>query len=148
MCVKKCNTCGVVKALTEFNKDSALKTGRRGTCRDCTKAYNKGFYWDNHASERSRNAEYKRNNKDTINALVAKRRSAKLQRTVAWADLDAIKGFYKRAQILSEATGIPMEVDHVYPLQGELVSGLHVESNLQILPAAVNASKSNKFKVQ
>lgn len=69
----------------------------------------------------------------------ARRRSAKLQRTVAWADLEAIKAIYK------EAARTGMSVDHIIPLQGEFVSGLHVEYNLQLLTSSENASKCNKF---
>ena len=68
----------------------------------------------------------------------ARRRAAKLQRTCTWADLEAIKLIY--------ATALPGEhVDHIVPLQGELVSGLHVDYNLQHLQGSDNCSKSNTF---
>ena len=77
-----------------------------------------------------------------------KRRTAKLQRTPPWADLEAIRLIYKEAARLECETGIAHHVDHFYPLQGYLVSGLHVETNLQILTAAENIRKSNDFEVE
>lgn len=68
----------------------------------------------------------------------AKHHAAKLQRTAPWADLAAIREIYE--------TALPGEhVDHIIPLQGALVSGLHVENNLQHLDATENLSKSNAF---
>ena len=81
-------------------------------------------------------------------ALQAKRRAQKLQATPAWADQEAIKAIYAEARRLEDVLGIPMHCDHMVPLQGELVCGLHVETNLQIIPATLNIRKSNKFKVQ
>lgn len=77
-----------------------------------------------------------------------KRRAAKLQRTPAWANLDAMRAIYADAQRLTAETGIPHHVDHVIPLQGRLVSGLHVHNNLQILTGSENSRKRNSFKVE
>jgi len=77
----------------------------------------------------------------------AKRRSLKLQRTPAWADTQAIEAVYQEARRLSTATGIPHHVDHEIPLQGRLVSGLHVHQNLQVLTGPENSRKSNHFEV-
>ena len=71
-------------------------------------------------------------------ALNAKRRSSKLQRTPAWADLEAIKQFY-----LNCPKGY--HVDHDVPLQGVNVSGLHVLNNLVYLTASDNVKKGNKW---
>ena len=72
------------------------------------------------------------------NATDAKRRSSRLQRTPAWADLEAIKQFY-----LNCPKGY--HVDHDVPLQGENISGLHVLNNLVYLTAEDNLKKGNKW---
>lgn len=69
---------------------------------------------------------------------------AKINATPAWADRDRIAAVYVEAQRLSELTGNPHEVDHIVPLQSRLVCGLHVEHNLQVIPASINRSKSNR----
>ena len=68
-----------------------------------------------------------------------KRRAAKLLRTPAWANHMWID------MICDEAHDIGMTVDHIIPLQGEFVSGLHVEYNLQYLTKSENCSKGNRI---
>ena len=84
----------------------------------------------------------------SVNASNAKRRATILAQTPAWVsehELQRIKALYKEAARLTAATGITHHVDHILPLQGELVCGLHCLSNLQILTQAENCSKSNRF---
>lgn len=59
-------------------------------------------------------------------------------RVPKWADLEAIKQFYKNCPD-------GMTVDHIIPLLGKTVSGMHVLSNLQYLPFVDNVKKGNKF---
>jgi hypothetical protein len=80
--------------------------------------------------------------KSFVAAKGAARRSAKLQRTPPWADLQRIK------QIYSLARQSGMVVDHIIPLQGRLVSGLHVPENLQIMSALDNMKKGNQFNIE
>ena len=87
--------------------------------------------------------EYKKTNKGKVNAHTAKRRATKLQATPTWSELDKIKIVYQKAQELGKLTGLEYHVDHIVPLQGNNVCGLHVWHNLQILEASINISKSN-----
>lgn len=72
-------------------------------------------------------------------------RAQKLQATPIWADLEAIQWVYSEAQRLSEKTGTKHTVDHYYPLVSDIMCGLHVENNLQILTLSENSSKRNSI---
>ena len=65
-----------------------------------------------------------------------------------WADAEKIKELYKQAVIKSKETGIQWHVDHIIPLQGELVSGLHVPENLQVIPGIENVKKANRYIIE
>jgi hypothetical protein len=76
----------------------------------------------------------------------AKRHAAKMNRTPAWLNAGhwlEIESVYKYCSAL-RVVGLDYEVDHIIPLQGKLVSGLHAPWNLQVLPASENASKGNR----
>jgi len=73
------------------------------------------------------------------------RRSEKRRlRVVPWADTRAIAAIYQEAARL-RASGARVHVDHVLPMLGKRVSGLHVAENLQIIQARENIRKGNKF---
>jgi len=93
-------------------------------------------------------AEYKKKNPHKANASKAKRKAAKNQRTPKWLnpiDFERIKNQYKLAEILTKLHNEPWHVDHIIPLQGKMVSGLHVPSNLQVIRGSDNCSKQNTF---
>jgi hypothetical protein len=86
-------------------------------------------------------------NKGKVNAKSMKRFSSKILRTPPWLttkQLLEIQDFYIRAKIAEDFTGEKWHVDHIIPLRGKTVSGLHVPWNLQLLPALKNISKGNK----
>jgi len=91
---------------------------------------------------------WKRRNRGHTNAKSAQRKIAQLQRTPKWLtdqDFADIKKFYDLAHELSQAYGFPWHVDHIIPLQGKTISGLHVVDNLQIMPGSENSRKGNRF---
>lgn len=88
------------------------------------------------------------NGRAAHNAIAAKYRAAKLRATPKWLNRDQhleSKSFYVEALKLTKSTDIKHHVDHILPLQGEHVSGLHVSWNLQILTQSENDQKLNKF---
>ena len=93
-------------------------------------------------------SEWLKRNKDKANAKTAYRRATKLQRTPKWLsseDMWLIEEAYELAQERTKLFGFMWTVDHVVPLNGETVSGLHVPENLQIIPASENYSKANRW---
>jgi hypothetical protein len=116
------------KEWRENNRDRARAASRRWKEENLTPEMK---------AEYDRRAYLKNPGRYKANAM--KRHAAKLERTPTWADLEAIKEFY---MLCPEG----YEVDHIVPLQGEVVSGLHVLHNLQYLPAAENRAKSNTWQ--
>ena len=58
-----------------------------------------------------------------------------------------IKCMYSIAAMLTRENKEPWHIDHIIPLQGKMVSGLHVPSNLQVMLGSENIGKKNKFEV-
>lgn len=128
------------------------------TCFECKRKYDtnhkeeKSKYDTNHKEEKAKyyidhkeekteyDRKWRKNNPRKIAAYGARRRSSKLQRTPAWTDLKVISEFYNQCPD-------GYVVDHVIPLQGKEVSGLHVAENLQYLTSSENSRKSNKFEI-
>lgn len=94
------------------------------------------------------NTEYRLAHLAEDAARSMKRYSRKLKAAPMWLtaqQLQEIKFFYIEAKRLEKETGIKYHVDHIVPLQGENVCGLHVPWNLQVLSATENLQKSNKL---
>ena len=81
---------------------------------------------------------WRANNPRHRNALTTAHKKVVKQRTPAWADRQKIVEFYKNCPK-------GYQVDHIVPLRGTIVSGLHIAENLQYLTAKENRNKSNRY---
>lgn len=117
---------------------AALNKERRSRVRATWKAANA-------ARVSAANAAWSRNNPAKRMATKAARRAREKFATPGWADLVRIESVYATAALRTKETGQRWQVDHIVPLVSPLVCGLHVESNLQVVPAFVNQSKNNRW---
>jgi len=168
--MKQCTRCLQLKPVASFYAQSVnSKDGYQSHCKQCDNARKKAWRQANpqkakqhdKVSEQNRlynpkRREYRKHLKKTPhmkainNASYAKRRAAKIQRTPKWLtkrDLKVMKAFYSIAQMLSKVNNEAWHVDHKIPLQGDLVSGLHVPSNLQLMRGIENETKRNQYYV-
>jgi hypothetical protein len=96
---------------------------------------------------KARSKIYRQNTKDVQAEYVRRRQAAKMQRTPSWLtedDIWVMREAYKLAKLRTEMSGFSWHVDHILPLQGKEVSGLHVPENLQVIPWLDNLKKHNK----
>lgn len=97
---------------------------------------------------REAHRRWARENPGKVIANAYKRRKDYRMRVPKWLTdehWDQINAFYHEARRLTEETGVPHVVDHIHPLRGKTVSGLHVPWNLQVLTKAANLTKSARF---
>lgn len=88
-----------------------------------------------------------KNHPDRAHAKLRRRVAAQMRRLPAWADHAAIRLMYCAADVAKTTwPELDVQVDHVIPLRGGKVSGLHVHNNLRLVPARVNQSKGNRFE--
>lgn len=166
-----CTKCKKVQDISNFCKDVSKSSGLHPHCKSCRSERSRAYYINNKDQVLKKNSEWHKNNKKYHNLLntnnnrkfrnsnpnhwrayyeenkseyvarSAKRRAKKKMATVTWADMEYIKFIYRVAKWLS------LEVDHILPLQSDLVCGLHCEDNLQLLPMSENRAKGNRLKV-
>ena len=132
-----------------LEKHRSKESTYREANREAVRARARARYADDIEAGRSRNAKWRSDNPEVVAANKARRRAAKLNATPAWLTTEhneQIRKLYAQRNSVSERTGIEHHVDHIVPLCGKTVSGLHVPWNLQVITASENLSKSNSFK--
>lgn len=121
-----------------FGRDDVKETSRKRV-----------MEWKKNNPERKRENDkrWRENNIDKKRSHQAFRRAKVKSATPPWLTKEHKKQIgliYKEALRLTQETGILFHVDHVVPLNGRTVSGLHVPWNLQVMKAEDNHRKSNK----
>lgn len=125
-----------------------LQPETRASKRSYDKSYGKEWYQQNRERKLAQTAVRQKNNPVERAASVGKTRAKRLGRLPSWLtpeQLLEMRAFYQKAWDLTQETGVLHEVDHIYPLKGETVSGLHVPSNLQVLTRSENCKKGNSM---
>jgi len=144
--MRKCTKCSVWKKESLFSivKHSVrnCKRKRHVYCLECKRAGAREWASKNYSPKAMRDWREKNRDKALLNWRIT--RASRRKREVSWADRKKIRSFYIEAARLTKETGIPHEVDHIIPLKGRTVSGLHHEGNLQILTQEQNRKKANK----
>lgn len=139
------------KAWYEKNKERILTSKKWSTdeAKNKKKEYDKQRYVTNKDAITAYEKERRKlpHRKAARNEDSRRRKMHIKQASPAWLsefDLFYIKELYHLAQLRTTALGIVYHVDHIVPLRGKNVWGLHVPTNLQLLPAKENISKGNR----
>ena len=145
--MKPCRKCGS----TERNKSGRCKPCQRVRAavwvkanpeknRANTNAWRKA----NPEKERTRTAVWRKANASKSCAYSAKRTAIKIKAIPKWFEKELIEALYEECHRITIETGIEHNVDHIVPLQSELVQGFHCLANLRIISKTENSSKGNR----
>lgn len=134
----------------ERNRAEVARKDREGRLLnlDSARAKDRQRYAENRDAMLAKNKAWRQANPARIAALAAERRAAKRNATPPWftqRDRDDIAAMFELARVLTKASGVQYHVDHIVPLRGRGVCGLHVAWNMQCLPAVENLRKNNRL---
>ena len=146
--IYKCPACGEMKEYEEFGRNKASHNGRQTQCKACRSLAQKKWAAENREEWLRRKREA--NAKESLATKANRKRLCKERyeyiKRATFGDAHARSFVYYAAQVIKDVFGgIAPHVDHIIPLRGEMVCGLHTPCNLQLLSASDNYSKRNKF---
>lgn len=166
--MKTCTKCGVDKHISGFYKNPEMADGHYNDCKDCRKSRTKQARANSREAVNKRSRDRYASNPEkfrlqkrssaqkTIGKILARNKAYELSKRKSfpsWAKncfgaRVKIENTYCRARKLTESTGVKYHVDHIVPLNGRMVCGLHVPSNLQILTSSENIRKRNRWPLE
>ena len=151
--MKTCRACK--RELPEENFGIKYKTYLQPDCKECKRVGQKERtlkrqeWVENNRDKVNNNASrWRKKFPERANVINSLNRSRKLQASIQeddWLNKQMISVIYLLAQTLSKECGEPYEVDHIIPLCGKNVCGLHYWKNLQVIPQSENRRKSNNY---
>ncbi len=169
-----CAMCKQRLPMESFYQSPSRSTGVSSRCISCAKK-ERAMWWaenkdkpDVRAADRARSLKYVRLHPETgvlwrqqnrkhlnryanewrrTSSYVGRRKgdSRTIRVTPDWANRFFIGEIYALARLRTKLMGVPWEVDHIIPLNGVEVCGLHVENNLRVVPRVINRAKRNNF---
>ena len=153
--MKRCTICKTELEESLFGKDKSRKDGLSAKCKPCAKSITQKRKDKNPELFRERSRDYMRKHRSQLGESErlsiwrrqrADRRASVNKAKPKWLSGPQkahIKRTYRLAQLMGEITDQQYHVDHIMPLRGEDVCGLHVPWNLQVIPAEINLQKGN-----
>ena len=136
----------IAKRETNSGSCTACKHLRKNT--ETARLEQKRYAADNREKINKVSKKYRENNKYKINALTADRYASKTRSTPKWLtaeDKSRIRCYYSLAAMRNKNDDKRWDVDHIVPLRGDSVCGMHVPWNLQVIPRIENIKKGNRF---
>ena len=166
--MKHCPECNTDKPTEAFSQNASRYDGLQGQCKSCRSSRRKADYLKNKDRELSMAKVWSKENPDAVRAKAkrhrqsdhghayynsrnAQRRATKRNATPAWLTKKQegdIKAMYALAKKFEKLCNVEYHVDHIVPLAGKDICGLHVPWNLQLLPASINLAKGNRYNGQ
>lgn len=149
----RCKKCESIRSKEKTLRRKDLQYTKAKEWRDNNKdvMYNLSLTWrkQNPKKTAAYFVDYRNRNRGLVNERWARREALKRSATPSWLTEDDIwmmAEIYDLSSLRTDTTGIAWNVDHIIPLQGKTVSGLHVPWNLRIITARENRAKSNRIQ--
>jgi hypothetical protein len=137
-----------MKAYRQANKEriAAQKKAWVESNREHVRELERKYAVSNAVNKEAARQKWKTANPNKDRAAKAANRADRIMRAPAWADKERIKAYYNVCAFFNEVNGYAKyHVDHIIPLNGKKVSGLHVHNNLQVIPAVENLRKGARY---